>query len=576
MNNDVRLLHLIASAPLLLAGCGADDSSPSENDSSGSTTSDDPSTGATLATSETTSNIDPGTTGAQPTEGGDDSDSEGSDSTSSGGSTGTPDECSLQDTPTCVDDTTVLQCQDQGGILVEAELACDEGALCLISGCASEIQQEYIAQITQYVEEVRFETALAIDVDWDQLIVEGTERVVAGDDSPDTLFRAVRALQLQIPQGHQAVSFRPDICGQPDLLGRSLQTFYGACGRVYEDGVIVTVAADDNPLGLEPGDRIVGTDRWPEGPSFLDDVAAEPLCAARTPTTDLGKRDQAADDLFAVIDEGDTLIVIDPQGTQRQVEVPARMADGPIAECYDAFEGAFSEFEAQLTMRPDGVAVIRVPHFGPYETPFPEPFTTESYLQWVSDYIDRLAALMAEIPADAPIVWDARGNLGGSAEVPLAIVAGMPGAIRTQISEGYFRVEGTEPFEYGDANATFSFSVPDDDRLEHDAPTAVLVDAVTASAGDYFALGVKEYSDALLVGTPGTAMYGYGGLPRMSIPGSVIELRHRIDFLQARDMDGDPLEGHVVTPDIAVEYDPSDLANGVDTVLEAAVSALLE
>ncbi len=41
-------------------------------------------------------------------------------------------------------------------------------------------------------------------------------------------------------------------------------------------------------------------------------------------------------------------------------------------------------------------------------------------------------------------------------------------------------------------------------------------------------------------------------------------------------MDGTPLEGMEVIPDVVVEYDPADLAGGVDTVLEAAVGELLD
>ncbi len=36
-----------------------------------------------------------------------------------------------------------------------------------------------------------------------------------------------------------------------------------------------------------------------------------------------------------------------------------------------------------------------------------------------------------------------------------------------------------------------------------------------------------------------------------------------------------PLEGRSVQPDIVVEYDPQDLANGVDTVMERAAEELL-
>ncbi len=575
MNKTTLTQWLIVSAALAVAGCG-DDTSPVVDDS-GSSSSTGP--GSASDTPTSASNTDPtSATNPDPTTGETDPTTEETASAEdSGSTTSDPNECSLEDEASCIDAATLLQCQDVDGVLVNVEVACDEGSVCAISGCASEIQQEFIQQLTLYLEEVQSRSAIAVEVDWDQLLVDGTKMIVAGDDTPTTLFRAARALQLQIPQGHQWVRFGPDLCGNPDGLSYGRQTFYGVCGRAYGDGVVVTAAADGNPLGLEPGDRVIGTETWAEGPSFLDELALEPLCSVHTPTTEQGKRQQAAIDLFGLLREGDTITVIDPEGEERQVKAPARLEDDPFEWCLDPIQGGYFTFETEVTMRPDGVAVIRVPHFGPAENPFPNPFTEESYYQWVSDYVDRLAVAMASIPADAPIVWDARGNTGGSAEVPLTIVAGMPGAVRTLVSEGYIRMEGTFPFEYEDEPvSTFVFEVPEDDRLVHDAPTAVLVDEASTSAADFFALGVKEYSDAILVGTAGTASYGYGGVAPSVITGSVAELAHRIDFMQCRDMDGAPLDGYVVTPDLVVEYDPTDLANGIDTVLEAAVDAVLE
>ncbi len=578
--NKTTLTHwLIASAALTFAGCG-DDTSAAEDDSGSSSTGSDPTTETPTSatnTDPTTGATDPTTGATDPTTGETDPTSETESAEESGSTTSDPNECALDDEASCIDEGTLLQCQDVDGVLLNVEVECDEGSVCAISGCASEIQQEFINQITLYVEEVQSRSAVAAKIDWDQLIVDGTKMIVAGDDTPDTLFRAARAIQLQIPQGHQWVRFGPGLCGSPAGLSYTEQTFYGACGRAHGDGVIVTMAADSNPLGLEPGDRVIGSETWGEGPSFLDELAAEPLCSSMTPTSEGAKRLQAAKDLFGLLREGDTITVINPEGEEREVEVPARLEDDPVGWCVNPIEGGYSTFEAQLTMRPDGVAVIRVPHFGPSENPFPSPLTAESYYQWVSDYVDRLAEVMESIPADAPIIWDARSNSGGAAEVPLAIVAGMPGAVRTDVSEGYVRVEGTIPFEFQEEpTPTFSFEVPEDDRLIHDAPTAVLVDSGTTSAADFFALGAKEYSDAILVGTPSTGNYGFGGVGPSILTGSVAELAHRIDFMQSRDMDGNPLEGYVITPDIVVEYDPADLANGIDTVLEAAVDAVLE
>ena len=572
-----RLIPLPLLVSALLVGCG-DDASPIDGGTTGEdTTGVDtqttvPSTSA--STTEPGSTSDDATTEPDPTS---DTDDE-TDTDDSTGETGEPPhECELDEPGTCEDETSGQACEEVDGVRQWVDVECDEDTTCVLGGCASAVQLEFIQQLTDYVDGVFAGTALAADVDWDNLYIEGQWRVVSGDDSADTLFRAARALQLQIPQGHQWVRFGPGLCGSPDGMPYTQQTFYGACGRISGDGVIVTVAADENPLGLLPGDRIVGTSRWEEGEDFLNQVAHEPLCSSLTPSNPNALRRQAAGDLLGLINEGDMVTIIDPDGETREVEAPARLAEDPVGWCLNPIEGGFSSFEAQLTMRPDGIAVIRVPHFGPSETPFPNPLTAEAYYQWVSDYVDRLANVMSMIPDDAPIIWDARSNSGGAAEVPLAIVAGMPGANRVQISEGYQRLDGTDPFEFtDDPLPTFSFEVPDDDRLNHNAPTAVLVDYSTTSAADFFAWGAKEFSDAIVVGTPGTANYGFGGLGAVVLEGSVGVLAYRNDPLQSRMMDGTPLEGVEVVPDIVVEYDPADLAGGVDTVLEAAADALLE
>ena len=41
------------------------------------------------------------------------------------------------------------------------------------------------------------------------------------------------------------------------------------------------------------------------------------------------------------------------------------------------------------------------------------------------------------------------------------------------------------------------------------------------------------------------------------------------------DTNGAPLEDRSVQPDLIVEYEPADLAAGIDTVLEAVATALL-
>ncbi len=136
-----------------------------------------------------------------------------------------------------------------------------------------------------------------------------------------------------------------------------------------------------------------------EGEDFLNQVAHEPLCSTLTPSNPNALRRQAAGDLLGLLDEGDTITVIDPAGTAAKLPCPRAWPKTPWAGVSTRSKAASPTSRQRSRSAPDGVAVIRVPHFGPNETPFPNPLTAESYYQWVSDYVDRLAGVMSTIPA---------------------------------------------------------------------------------------------------------------------------------------------------------------------------------
>jgi C-terminal processing protease CtpA/Prc len=156
----------------------------------------------------------------------------------------------------------------------------------------------------------------------------------------------------------------------------------------------------------------------------------------------------------------------------------------------------------------------------------------------------------------------------------------MPGARSVEVSRGYFRIANSNPPEWEAQPHPFqSYSMTVDDGLStnhRDHPVAVLVDGKTVSAADYFAYAAAEFTDALIVGPEGTAgAFGFGGQPFSTVSGPVIPLQHRVDPLRVETPEGEFLERRSVMPDMVVPYDPSDVAQGVDTVLEAAAAALL-
>jgi C-terminal processing protease CtpA/Prc len=170
------------------------------------------------------------------------------------------------------------------------------------------------------------------------------------------------------------------------------------------------------------------------------------------------------------------------------------------------------------------------------------------------------------------MVWDARSNGGGITLVGLAIVAGMPGAQAMGISYCQSRIPGSNPPAFS-SQSYAHYQVTPGGPFAYTGKVAVLIDGLDYSAADYFPYAVSQATSALLVGTPTAGAYGassveieFAGPPWL---GASLDLNRCVDAT------GAPLEGRAVEPHLQVEYDPADLAAGVDTVLEAAVAALL-
>lgn len=311
--------------------------------------------------------------------------------------------------------------------------------------------------------------------------------------------------------------------------------------------------------------------KHPAGKDFLAKIALEPICGSSVPSLS-ARTERAAASLFGVVEPGMMLTVRAPDGSTRTVKAPARDAESEW--CSSPF-GGFEDFEAKVTTRPDGIAVVRMPGFLASSHPLPSPLTQSAYNTWIAEYVERLRVAIEPVKNAPGIVWDARANTGGSSEVALAIVAGFAGAHSGVVSRGMKRVPGSVPFAYQPTPiASFSFAVTAGGPLATTGKVAVLVDGLTYSAGDFFAYGARHFSNALVVGRPSAGAYGYGGNAATEVTGPP-GFTFTVDGMKSVDASGAALDGQSITPDLVVEYDPADLAKDVDTVLEAAVKKLL-
>lgn len=490
-------------------------------------------------------------------------------------------ECELGVPLDCTSETQQRLCValDDGLFIQEQDCAAENR--CLHGTCATPEQREGAEQIRTYIQQVRDTSGHPFVEDYAGLEEEALRVLLSETDVEKGIVRAAVRFALSYRQGHQSLTFsRGDesLCGDADSYAYTAQTFYaGVCGSALDDGVLVMSAPSDNALGLSAGDVVVSTSVWPAGEGFLSDIASVASCLTRVGASLASERGEAAASFFGRIDEGMTLEVRNPAGEMRTVMVPARETDIEAGQdyCLNPF-GGYDFVEADFTLRPDGVSVIRVATLRP-EGPWPNLAT---YLREVQNFLDRVAAALAMVPADGAIIWDIRGNSGGAAEVALGIVAGMPGATTTEFSRAFPRIEETEPPEWEteqESQQSFTMTVTDELVTNHrDHAVAVLINSQTLSAGDVFAYAAKNYTDALVVGPEGTSgIFGFGGRPFVTVEGATIDLNHRIDPFRVVTPSGEPLERASVEPDMLVPYSPEDLAAGRDTVLEAAAAALL-
>jgi carboxyl-terminal processing protease len=105
----------------------------------------------------------------------------------------------------------------------------------------------------------------------------------------------------------------------------------------------------------------------------------------------------------------------------------------------------------------------------------------------------------------------------------------------------------------------------------YDGPVVVMVDQLCASSGEEFSGGLKAINRATILGerTPG-----------VDVTADLIKLPNGATFMYpiawSITADGTVLEGHGVIPDIEVTLDRSELLQGKDSQLEAAIKFILK
>lgn len=391
--------------------------------------------------------------------------------------------------------------------------------------------------------------------------------IETGDGTDETFFTAAWHAFHAVPQGHQ--TFYPTDgarCGS--ALPYQGYSRFGVCGRPVAGGLVVTHARSENLLGLAAGDVIVGMGTT-QGAALLDAAYLWPTCGAVYPSP-AGRRYAAAATFFGGVPSGTSLTVRRLDGSTREVTVP-KATDADLTDCLDPF-ARNRRIYAEATTRSDGVAVIRLPSFFPYDKAFPTSATEAELNAFVAEYQAAIVAVFDTVKTAPGIVWDARGNAGGITSVGLAIVGGFSTATATSLSYCRTRQAGAQPPTFlPDRYATYT--VTPGGPFAYAGKVAVITDGLAYSAGDYFPLAVLKASRAPVIGSATAGAYGGGNAPLhvAGPPALDVSIDPSACFDAATDA---PLEGAPPAPTFATEDNPVDLAVGRDTLVERAVATL--
>jgi hypothetical protein len=388
-----------------------------------------------------------------------------------------------------------------------------------------------------------------------------------GDASDGVFFGAAWRTMNAFPQGHQSLfSSEKNVCGK--ALAMQQTSRFGVCGRPSAGGIAITTARDGNRLGLHAGD-IVTSAGGESGDALFESAYLRPVCGGVFPAAS-GRRYAGAASFFGTVPAGMKLVVRAPDGTSRDVTVPAE-SDPQAIDCTDPF-GRNRQVYAEAKTRPDGVAVIRLPSFFPFDKPLPASPTQAELDAFVAEYEAEIQKVFDTVKTAPAIVWDARGNTGGITSVGLAIVSGFPSARKVAVSYCRDRIEGSSPIAYN-AQRYALYGVDPGGPFAYAGKVAVVTDGLAYSAGDYFPLAVAKGSDVPVVGSASAGAYGGGRIP-IAIDGPP-KLEANYDPTACFDaITNKPLEAAPLAPKVPVEYDAKDLAAGKDTIVERAVKEL--
>lgn len=389
------------------------------------------------------------------------------------------------------------------------------------------------------------------NVDW-MAIYERIKPLVDKAKSSQDFYKAIREFTFSVPDGHIG-----GLTLDPELFYNESGGSFGMILTELSDGrVIVTDILSGTPAeetGIQPGAEIVS---WQDLPV---QEAIDKVVPTFGPYSTEHARHLAQVMFLTRVPPGSRVNVAykNPNETfAEQTNMTAIPEYDSLFQAYAYTDQPILPIDAEV-LQPSGLGYIRINTFSDdYH------LMAQLWERYIQDFKDN------EVPG---IILDLRTNGGGNSNL-------------ANLFAGYFFDEDYTPFRrayFSDKTGKFETEElrPSDTiqpaPLMYDVPIVVLVGPDCASACEGFAYVLQQGKQATVIGNyPTAGMFGEVNRGQYSLPDDM-----SLQFPTGRPETSDgevPIEGVGVIPDIIVPVTLESALGQEDTILQAAIQALLD
>lgn len=386
-------------------------------------------------------------------------------------------------------------------------------------------------------------------VDWDALYKKYSARVADAKSDTD-FYIAIRDFTWGIPDGHIGGPFNAGVFQEERGGGFGLVLLELSDGKVIATKVLPNYPAAS--AGIQIGAEVI---TWNGEP--VEDAIAKVIPYFGPFSTEHTRHLQQVAFLTRVAPGDKVKVTFKNPGESTTKEVTL----SPVLE-YDSFYASQPSWSQDKLILPldarildSGLAYVRLVSFSDDTN-----LTAHLWDRYMKQLVDQ------EIPG---LIIDLRINGGGSLGLALDMAGYFYDEEVTLYREAYYN-EDTGKFEYQDTPA----KIKPGPKL-YKGNIAVLVSPDCVSACEGFAYALAQTSRAIVVGHyPTAGAFGEVGLGQYKLPG---DQNFQIPTGRPEAMDGKlVIEGRGIVPSIIIPVTEASALGKEDTVLEAAINALLK